>query len=129
MKRYIFRTIHTQKKDMYTYKYTDPRGKLVKQSIVNKALEGLYIPPALDRVKINLNKRAKVLAIGYDAKDRAQYTYNKNYTKRQSVQKFHHMIQFGESYQKILKKIQQDLYIHAAGEYCCTLYKSCYCAS
>ena len=110
MKRYILRTIHARNKDMYTYKYTDPRGKLVKQAIVNQALEGLYIPPALDRVKINLNKRDKVLAIGYDTKDRAQYTYNKNYTKRQSVQKFHHMIQFGESYQKILKKIQQDLY-------------------
>ena len=36
----------------------------------------MYIAPAYDNVKINMNTNAKVLAIGYDEKDRPQYIYN-----------------------------------------------------
>ena len=110
MKDYIVRTIKRKKKDMYTYEYRNKENRLVSQRFANECLKDLYLPPALDNVKISRNKRDKVLAIGYDTKNRAQYTYNKKFTEKQSKDKFQHMIAFGESYKKILKQIQQDLY-------------------
>ena len=113
MKDYIVRTIKRKKKDMYTYEYRNKENRLVGQKVANNCLKGLYLTPALDKVKINRNKKDKVLAIGYDTKDRPQYTYNKKFTEKQSKDKYKHMITFGESYQKILKKIQGDLYTEA----------------
>ena len=37
------------------------------------------VTPPSNNVKINPNKKAKVLAIGYDEKDRPQYIYNKKF--------------------------------------------------
>ena len=116
MKDYIVRTIKRKTKDtkdMYTYEFRNKDNRLVSQKLANQYVQGLYLPPALDNVKINRNKRDKVLAIGYDTKQRAQYTYNKKYTEKQSKEKFHHMIEFGESYTRILQQIQQDLYTEA----------------
>ena len=113
MKSYIVRTIKRKRGSTYEYEYRDKKGKPLSQNRVKEATDGLYLPPALDKVKINLHKRAKVLAIGYDDKARAQYTYNKKYTEKQSQEKFAHMITLGESYQKILRQIQRDVYSEA----------------
>lgn len=73
MKDYIIREIKSKYKDKYKYIYFDKDGNKVNQKIVKVCLDGLYIPPAHDNVKISLNKKDKVLAIGYDTKGRAQY--------------------------------------------------------
>ena len=94
-------------------KYFDNLDKLdnncEKEKDIKCYLEDIYISPALDNVKINLNKNDKILAIGYDEKQRAQYVYNKKYITKKSKEKFKHMIDFGESYQKMLQKINKDL--------------------
>ena len=110
MKDYIIRKIKRKTKKGYTYDYFDQNNHKVRQNIVKACLDGLYIPPAHDDVKINLNKRAKIRAIGYDNKGRAQYTYNKKHIEKQSKSKYDHMIQFGESYKKIFNRISKDLY-------------------
>tara|TARA_E500000178_G_C16931609_1_gene711982 strand:- start:53 stop:1027 length:975 start_codon:yes stop_codon:yes gene_type:complete len=110
MKEYIIRNIKSRRKDKYTYEYLDHRNNHIDKSIVTKLLEGLYIPPAYKDVKINLNKNEKVLAIGYDEKDRPQYIYNKKFTEKNSKKKFHKMIEFGENYKKINNTIKKDLY-------------------
>lgn len=110
MKDFIIRKIKSKRKDKYTYEYLDKRGNKVDESIIKCCLEGLYIPPARDDVKINLNKKAKVLAIGYDNKGRAQYVYNKKHIEKQSKSKFNHMIEFGECYKKINNQINRDLF-------------------
>jgi len=110
MKDYIVRTIKRKRKNSYTYEYTDTRGRKVSQQKVKQALEGLYIPPAHDNVKINLKKRDKVLAIGYDTKGRPQYVYNTKFKDKQSKEKFKKMIDFGKSYQTMMKQIHKDLY-------------------
>ena len=51
-----------------------------------------------------------ILAIGYDDKNRSQYVYNKKYTQSQSYKKFDKMILFGKNFNKINKKINDDLY-------------------
>ena len=101
MKDYITRKIKRKTNDKYTYSYVDKKNKKVNSKLVKCYLEGLYLPPAHENVKINTNKNAKIRAIGYDNKGRAQYTYNKKHIEKQSKSKFKHMIKFGESYKKI----------------------------
>jgi len=110
MKDYIIREIKSKYKEKYKYEYYDKDGNKVNQKIVKVCLNGLYIPPAHDNVKISLNKKDKVLAIGYDTKGRSQYIYNKKHIEEQSDKKYEHMIEFGESYKKILNQINRDLY-------------------
>ena len=110
MKEYIKRTIKKKRKDKYTYDYRDMDNNKVNTKIANKVTDSIYIPPAYDDVKISLNPKEKVLAIGYDEKQRPQYIYNKRFTERNSKKKFHKMIEFGESYQKIMNSVRRDLY-------------------
>ena len=110
MKDYITRTIKHKRNLKYSYLFFDKNGNKVDAKIVKLCLDGIYIPPGHDNVKINLNKKDKVLAIGYDTKGRPQYIYNKNFVKKQSEKKYDHMIDFGKSYDKIIKQINKDLY-------------------
>jgi len=110
MKEYIVRKIKSKRNDKYKYEYLDKRNRKIHQSVVKRVLEGFYIPPAYKDVKINLNKKDKVLAIGYDEKDRSQYIYNKKFTEKNSKSKFMQMIEFGESYQKIMNAVKRDIY-------------------
>jgi DNA topoisomerase-1 len=111
MEQYIVRKI-TKKSDKKIYhKFFDKKDKEITDKILlKKALEGLYIPPAYDDVKIDLNRSHKVHAIGYDEKKRPQYIYNKKYTEKQNEKKFDHMVTFGKKFKKILRKINDDLY-------------------
>lgn len=110
MKEYIIRKIKSKRKDKYKYEYFDMNNQKVNSVVAKKAIQNLYIPPAYDDVKINLNQKEKVLAIGYDEKQRPQYIYNKRFTEINSKKKFHKMIEFGESYQKIMNSVKRDLY-------------------
>ena len=69
-----------------------------------------YIPPAYDNVKINLCKDQKVLAIGYDNKQRPQYIYNKEFKKEQSIKKFNHMYEFGLKFKEI-NRVTNSVYV------------------
>ena len=115
MKEYIVRRIKSKRIDTkgntkYNYEYLDKNNKSIDKSVAKRLLEGLYIPPAYNDVKINLNQLEKVLAIGYDEKGRPQYIYNDRYKKRRENTKFKHMIEFGDSYKKIYNQIKRDLY-------------------
>ena len=121
MKSYIVRHVVKNKKKKRTkkkggshvYRYTDKDGKplsLKKGLEVIGKLKGLYIPPAHDEVKITLIAKDKVWAIGKDVKGRSQYLYNPAFQKQQTLAKFSHMVEFGESYQQIQRRIHKDLY-------------------
>jgi len=110
MKEYITRKIKSKRKDKYTYEYFDMNNHKVNDKIAKNAIDNIYIPPAYRDVQISLDPKEKVLAIGYDEKDRPQYIYNKKFTERNSKKKFHKMIDFGESYQKIMNSVRRDLY-------------------
>ena len=114
MKDYILRKIKSKRDNKYFYQYLDKRGNKIDKSVAKKLLEGFYIPPAYEDVKINLNQKEKVLAIGFDDKDRPQYIYNKTHTKKRDKKKFMKMIDFGESYQKIMNQVKKDL--HTEGD-------------
>jgi len=110
MDDYITRIIKHNRNQKYSYLYFDKNNNKVDPKIVDLCLQGLYISPAHNNVKINLNKKDKILAIGYDKKGRPQYVYNKKFVKKQSEKKYDHMIDFGNSYGKIVQQINKDLY-------------------
>ena len=105
MKNYIL-----IKKKEKEYTFFNKKNKIKKnKKTIDDALEGLYLPPAYDDVKINLNKKAKVLAIGYDNKKRAQYVYNKKFTEKMKKKKFNDLYLFGLQYKKINADINKNL--------------------
>ena len=107
MKEYIIRKIITKG----NFKYYNKEGVEIRDdNYIKYLIKGIYIAPAYNNVKINLNKKDKILAIGYDNKERPQYIYNKEYISKQADKKFNHMVQFGKKYNKINKCINNDLY-------------------
>ncbi len=67
--------------------YLDKNGKRVSKKTIQPYLK-MYIAPAYDNVKINKNMNAKILAIGYDERDRPQYIYNTKCVKSRGKNKF-----------------------------------------
>jgi len=109
MKEFIVRKIVYNRKNKYKYKYFDKNNKSVPYKTVVQYIENIYIPPAYDDVKINKNKKSKILAIGKDSKDRLQYIYNPKYTNKQSIKKFENLNKFGNVYKKMISKINRDI--------------------
>ena len=65
MKDYIVRRIKSKRIDKkkntkYNYEYLDKQNKSIDKSVAKRLLEGLYITPAYNDVKINLNQLEKV---------------------------------------------------------------------
>lgn len=112
MKDYIIRKIVKKHKEKYIYEYTDCRGNPLKTKDVKAYLEGLYIPPAYDEVKIYKNKNSKVLAKGKDVKGRSQYIYNSKVSKKSSIKKYKQLIEFGNNYHCIMRRINRDMYTY-----------------
>jgi len=100
MNKYFIRKISSNKNKKYVHKYYDKNNNIITYNSIKQYL---------DDVQINKNKKAKILAIGYDDKDRPQYIYNKEFTKKQSHKKFIKLIDFGYNYNKIYNKINKDL--------------------
>ena len=111
MRNYVLRKIRGNTKNPI-HIFFDKRGKqLTDKKYIEECVSGVYIPPAYDNVKINLNKKAKVLAIGYDDKDRPQYVYNKKFTEKMKKKKFYDLYLFGIQYDKIVRDINKNLKI------------------
>ena len=105
MKNYILR-----KNKCKSHIFYDKKNNLIKdKKYIENCISGIYIAPAYDNVKINLNKKAKVLAIGYDNKKRAQYVYNKKFTEKMKKKKFNDLYLFGLQYKKINTDINKNL--------------------
>ena len=63
---------------------------------------------SINNVRINLNKKAKVLAIGY-SKNRPQYIYNKKFVDKNEKKKFYDLYLFGLQYNKIINKLNKNI--------------------
>tara|TARA_B110000285_G_scaffold164913_1_gene184202 strand:+ start:609 stop:1574 length:966 start_codon:yes stop_codon:yes gene_type:complete len=109
MNNYFIRKISSKKNKKYVHRYYDKNNNIITYNSIKQYLEGIYIPPAYEDVEINKNKKSKLLAIGYDDKDRPQYIYNPEFTKKQNKKKFQKLIEFGYNYKKIYNKINKDL--------------------
>ena len=82
--------------------------KYVKQnSRMQKRLDSLRIPPAYRNVRISLNAKDKVQAIGIDSKNRKQYIYSELYKEEQSDVKFSDLIHFGKKLKRLRKNMMK----------------------
>ena len=109
MKDYVIRKIKGKKGKEYIHEYTDKRGKSLSKKEYGDLLKDLYIAPAYDNVKINKNKNDKVLAIGTDDKGRKQYTYNPDYIQKATDNKYKKLIEFGNNYKCIMRRVTKDM--------------------
>ena len=111
MEQYIVRLITKKIGKKIYHKFVDKKNNEINdKKYIKNTIDGIYIPPAYDNVKINLNKSHKIRAIGYDDKKRPQYIYNKKFIEEQKDKKFNHMVVFGKKFNKILRQINSDLY-------------------
>ena len=110
MKNYILRKIINNSSKEIKHNFFDKRNNLITdQKYIEECLLGIYIAPAYDDVKINLNKNAKILAIGYDNKMRPQYIYNKKFVEKMKRKKFYDLYLFGLQYNKIINNINKNI--------------------
>jgi len=72
-------------------------------------IKSLKIPPAYSNVVINSNRNTKVLAYGYDSKNRKQVIYHPSFIKRQAEKKFQRILRLEEMMPVFLKRIKRDL--------------------
>jgi DNA topoisomerase-1 len=97
----------------YDFKYYSKGGKLLNfadiSSDITAHIQSINIPPAYKNVKINLNMTDSILAIGEDDRGRMQYIYNKKFIEAQENKKYFNLIEFGNKYKPIMKKINSDL--------------------
>jgi|TARA_B110000208_G_scaffold46722_1_gene61968 DNA topoisomerase-1 len=104
MKDYILRK--KKGKAFVYYRHNKPVGP--DSPLVQEYLEGLYVAPAYNDVKI-FPPRKKVRAIGTDERGRKQYIYHKDYRKKSNKKKYVQLYTFGKKYKEIVSKINSDL--------------------
>ena len=111
MKSYIYRySIYPHRFDKRDFYYLNSGKKRVKpDKSTLQYIQDLKIPPGYHPVKINLNKNAKILAIGIDKKGKSQYIYHPNWVKNREKSKQSDMITFGKKIPKIKATIKKNI--------------------
>ena len=95
----------TRKRNVF---FNTKTKKYVKRgSRLQKRLDSLKIPPGYRNVRISLNPKDKVQAIGIDSKDRKQYIYSDLFKEEQSEVKFSELIYFGKKLKRIRKNMMK----------------------
>lgn len=96
------------KEDGYTYLNTDTQTSITDEKELRR-IEKLRIPPGYHDVLINSKKTAKVLAFGFDTKNRKQVRYNPVYIAKQSKKKYEKFMTNFNHVPKILTKVENVL--------------------
>tara|TARA_B100000900_G_C20559482_1_gene708232 strand:+ start:236 stop:1198 length:963 start_codon:yes stop_codon:yes gene_type:complete len=109
MKDYFIRSITHKRGKQYYHEYRDKQGKRLTKQEYLPYIKHIYIAPAYDQVKINKSKRDKILAIGVDDRGRKQYTYNPNYIQNSTDNKYRKLIEFGNNYECIMRRVHKDM--------------------
>ena len=79
----------------------------ISDGVLLEKIKKMKIPPAYDNVTIINNK--KILAYGYDSKNRKQVIYNPKYIKEQNDKKYDKIEDFSKYFLKIKKCIAKDI--------------------
>ena len=98
-----------RKKSGKGFRYFDEHDLIITDTRLKAWFKSLVIPPAWEKVEINTSPRAKIWAVGYDAKNRKQYIYNTRFRKRQDDQKFDRIIRFANKLEHMRRVTGQHL--------------------
>ena len=88
------------------FKYYKNKIEITNNDDLEK-IKLLKIPPAYDNVTIINNK--KIIAYGYDSKNRKQVLYNPNFIAKQNIKKYDKISASIKFFSKLKKKIATDL--------------------
>ena len=91
------------------FRYVDPKGKPIRDSMTLSRIRGLVIPPAWTDVWISSNRAGHLQATGRDARGRKQYRYHATYRESREKAKYEHVIDFAEALPKIRARVQADM--------------------
>lgn len=101
--------MYYRKKHGKGFRYTDEKGKTIKDKELKSWFRALVIPPAWTDVEISSPDSEELLATGRDAKGRKQYIYHPEYTKQKTEQKFDRIIEFARQLEKMRKTTNHHL--------------------
>ena len=90
------------------FKYLYSNGKEIFNNNILQYIKSIKIPPAYNNVTIFANAK-KILAYGYDSKNRKQVIYNPDFIKKQSKIKFIKYMNLRKYIHKIKNNIKKDL--------------------
>lgn len=90
------------------FKYYNGGREITNKNTIDK-FKKLRIPPAYTNVKISKDNNSKILAYGFDNKNRKQVIYNPNYVKEQSDKKYNKILKLNKMFKKIKKNIYKDM--------------------
>lgn len=94
--------------DGYTYLNTDTQSPITDKKELRRIAK-LRIPPGYHDVLINSKKTAKVLAFGFDSKNRKQVRYNPLYVAKQAEKKYEKFMANFNRVPTILTKVENVL--------------------
>ncbi|HSP10703.1 MAG TPA: DNA topoisomerase IB [Candidatus Dormibacteraeota bacterium] len=89
--------------------YTDPHGKLVRESETLERIRTLAIPPAWEHVWITIRPRGHLQATGRDARGRKQHRYHPRWREMRDENKFGRMVGFAKALPRIRRRVARDL--------------------
>lgn len=93
-----------------SFVYKDIKDNIIKDKNILIYIKSLKIPPAYNNVIINdINNNKKIIAFGYDSKNRKQVIYNQEYILKQHNKKYNRYLRLNKYIKKILKTIKEDL--------------------
>jgi len=96
------------KEDGYIYVNPDTQEPVTNKKELER-IASLHIPPGYHDVLINSNTKAKVLAFGFDQKNRKQVRYNPVYVKKRAQKKYNKFMTNFNDVPKILRKVEKVL--------------------
>jgi len=99
----------TRKRRGRGFAYYLDNGRLIRSKALRTWIASLAIPPAWHDVEIDVNRSAKVHAVGRDEKGRKQYIYNSQWSERASEEKFQRILRFASQLETMRRVTGQHL--------------------
>lgn len=91
----------------FSYHLAD--GARIDDPRILARVQKLALPPAYEKVWINLDPKGHLQATGIDARGRKQYRYHEDWARWRSERKFDDLVAFGTLLPKIRRRIARDL--------------------
>lgn len=92
------------------FKYVFGNGNEIKDENIIDYIKSIKIPPAYNNVIIKAkNEKNKILAYGFDSKNRKQILYNPIFIEKQSKKKFNRYMRLRKYIKKIKNKMEYDI--------------------
>ncbi len=90
------------------FRYTDPRGKLVRNARELARIDALRVPPGWSDVHIAASSRSAVQAWGIDARGRKQYRYHPRAVERGEQRKYYRVRRLATELPRIRERLGRD---------------------